>query len=61
MAVLSSMVSLHSDGSSRHRSYAVTLTATSFVKYGTFRTLSHVLEEGQRGYEWDLQSGSTFP
>ena len=30
MAVSSSMVSLHFDGWSRHRSYAVTLTATSF-------------------------------
>ena len=36
MAVLSSIVSLHSDGCSRHRSYAVTLTATSFAPYHRF-------------------------
>ena len=57
MAVLSSMVSLHSDGCSRHRSYAVTLIATSFdlsLSTRIFRTLSQVLKEGHRGYEWDL-------
>ena len=49
MAVLSSLVSLHSEGCSRHRSYAVTLFATSFdlsLSTRIFRTLPRFLKRG---------------